>query len=154
MAVTINNTGIVYNDGTSTSTNPVQVPEKFAWTSRSDDVGFGGNTGWVNYLSVSFTTTRTDVIMCTAHWSASYESSAIQPYARIVLSDGTTSPASLKLAVQFDINRAIAGHGFQWSVQRPAGSYTATLQVGNFDGGSTWITNYWGGADTFGVRYF
>lgn len=154
MAVTLTNTGITYSDGTSTTTAPSQVKEKFSSVSTSTNRSVGYSTSWVDHLSFSFTTTRTDMITFTAHFSTSYESGPVQPFVYIYLSDGTSSPSDFKFAMQFDINRAIACHGFHWTVQRPAGTRTAYLRVRNIGSGSTWIANYWGGQDRFNARYF
>ena len=154
MPVTLTSTGIRYNDNTNTNTLPIQTPEKFIQTSTSSDRTLSGDSGWVTHLQLTFTTTRVDVIRFLAQFSASYESGNIDPYARILLSDGQTSPENLKIALQFNGNKAVAGHAMEWSVQKAAGTYTASLQVRNFAGGTTWIANYWGGNDTFGARYF
>lgn len=155
MPVTINNTGIVYNDGTSTNTRFVQTMPKWSEDRTSGDRSLGGDSGWVTHLTVNFTTTRTDIVHMFANFSQGYESGPAQLYIRFVL-DGTAYEPSILSAWQLAQNRAGGGHASDYAVANVgAGAHTAVCQVRNYNGGSTFITNYWGGGyDVFSVYYY
>ena len=155
MPVTINNTGIVYSDGTASNTRFAQTMPKWIEARTSSDRSLGGDSGWIDHLTVTFTSTQTNIIHMYANMSQSYESGPANMFLRFVL-DGTAYEPGVLSAFQLSINRAHGGHASDFAVANiAAGSHTVTLQTRNTAGGSTMILNYWGGgSDVLSVYYY
>lgn len=154
MPVILNDTGIVFNDGTTHTTHPSQVAQKTDITS-ADDRSLSGDSGWVNHAGISFTTTVSGPVIMWAQLSPSYESGAVDGRARFVVDGVAYNDNSPTIAYQFNINRATGSHKIWGQTGNlSAGAHTAYLQLRNVAGGTTWITSYWGGVDYFGIVYY
>lgn len=154
MAVTLTSTGITYSDGTSSSTAFSQTLPKWAETRTNANRSLVGDSGWVNHLSLTFTSTRTDMIHMFFNASQAYESGVVSFYFRFSL-DGTIYDPGVLSAYQLGQNRAAGGHATDYAVEKSAGSHTAIVQVRNPTGGSTGIMNYFGGGyDVFSCYYY
>jgi len=124
---------------------------------RTSQHSLGGDSGWVDHLSMTFTTNRVCNCLFIYSSSSSYESGTVQGFARLIL-DGTQIGYNSAVAKQSASNSAGSGTCI-WDKQNvSAGSHTITVQIRNTQGGSTWITPYWTAdsntGNTIGVLYY
>lgn len=124
---------------------------------RTSQHSLGGDSGWVDHLSMTFTTNRVCNCIFFYSSSASFESGPVQGFARLIL-DGSQIGYNSAVAKQSTANAAGAGT-CMWDRQNvSAGSHTITVQLRNVSGGSTWITPYWSAdsntGNTIGVLYY
>lgn len=109
---------------------------------RTSQHTLSGDSGWVDHLSITFTTGRVCNCLFLYTSSASYESGAVQGFARIIL-DGVQVGYNTAVAKQSTANSAGSGT-CMWDRQNvSAGSHTVTIQLRNSQGATTWITPYW-----------
>lgn len=127
-----------------------------ATAARTSSHGLGGDSGWVDHLSVSFTTgvaCRIAMVFCE---SCTYESGAVTGFGRFLV-DGSKVGYNFMLGKQSTANSGAAGSGL-WYADVSAGSHTVMVQVRNSAGGTTWYTPYWSVdgevANTLGVWYY
>lgn len=152
MAISLTDDGLTLSDGTTLSSatfNTDKIVQAETGTNRS----LGGDSGWVDHLSVTFTVTESCAIRCIATFGPSYESGPVTGQARFILDNTTTSP-ECHVAKQLSINKATGPHGMTsgFNAVNP-GSHTVKLQVRNYTGSTTWILNYWGDSDRLIVGY-
>jgi hypothetical protein len=127
-----------------------------ATAARNSGQSLGGDSGWNDHLSVSFTCGVACRIMIIMQVSSGYESGAVQGFMRILV-DGSKVGYNWCAGKQNTANAANAGSGL-WHADVSAGSHTVMIQARNIAGGSTWITPYFNadgeGANTLGVFYY
>ena len=115
-----------------------------------------GDSGWVDHLSLTFTTGVACRVMVWGMISISYESGAVQGFMKLLM-DGTQIGYIWCAGKQSTANSAAAGSGCAY-VDVSAGSHTVKIQARNSAGGTTWITPYWNvdgqGANSLGVMYY
>jgi hypothetical protein len=155
MPVILNSVGIVFNDGTTHTTHPSQTSQKSNLASTNSDRSLSGDSGWVDHLGISFTTTVSGPVILWAQMSPTYESGAVDGRGRFLVDGVAYSDTSPSIAYQFDMNKATGSHKL-WGMtgNLSAGAHTAYFQVRNVAGGTTWILNYWSGSDYFNVMYY
>ncbi len=114
-----------------------------AHTSTTTNRTLTGDSGWVDHLEVTFTTTKTSTLQCFGQFSHGYESGVVHTSGRFDL-DGTSYTESLQIfKVGHSSNHSFGAHnmiGFFPNVS--AGSHTIKLQVRNSSSGTTAIMNY------------
>jgi hypothetical protein len=111
---------------------------------RNSNQQLGGDSGWNDYLSVSFTSTYGGHFMVFTTWGNSWESGPVQGFCRFLL-NGSKIGVNFLVARQTNNNSAASGQGL-WSGSVGAGTHTIMLQTRNLSG--TWQTNYWGYDET------
>ena len=108
-----------------------------------------GGSGWVDHLSVTFTTTRVQTLQCIAQFSHGYEAGAVMLAGRFNLDGSSTSTVLQVFKQGHGINMSHGAHnlhGFFTNVS--AGSHTVTIQVNNQGSSSTTaIMNYFDDAN-------
>jgi hypothetical protein len=123
---------------------------------RTSGQSLGGDSGWNDHMSASFTCGVAQRIMIVATIGASYESGPVQGFMRILV-DGGKVGYQWCAGKQSTANSAGSGSGC-WYADVGAGAHTVMVQARNSAGGSTWITPYWSvdgeGANTLGVMYY
>lgn len=123
---------------------------------RNGGQGLGGDSGWVDHMSTSFTCGVAQRIMIVVHVGCGYESGAVQGFMRILV-DGGKVGYNWMAGKQSTANSAAAGSAC-WYADVGAGTHTVMVQARNIAGGSTWYTPYWQadgeGANTLGVMYY
>lgn len=132
--VTLTNSGIISGFDTEYS---------IAHSSTTTNRSLVGDSGWVDHLEVTFTTTKISTLQCFGQFSHGYESGYVFTSGRFEL-DGTSSTESLQIfKVGHSSNHSFGAHnmiGFFPNVS--AGSHTIKLQVRNSGAGTTAIMNY------------
>lgn len=127
-----------------------------ATAARTSAHGLGGDSGWVDHLSVTFTVGVASRIMMVFCESCTYESGAVTAFGRFLV-DGNKVGYNFMLGKQSTANSGAAGSGL-WYADVSAGSHTVMVQVRNSAGGTTWYTPYWSVdgevANTLGVWYY
>ena len=123
---------------------------KTQFAERSATHSLGGDSGWVDHLSMTISVGQTCNALFTYISSSSYESGAVQGFARILV-DGNWIGRNSCVARQSASNHAGSG-AVMWDYQNlPAGNHTITVQVRNNQGGTTWITPYWSDGGTSNI---
>lgn len=127
------------------------------FSARTSQHSLGGDSGWVDHLSMDFTVNRTCSCLFIYSSSSSFESGVVQGFARLIL-DGTMIGYNSAVAKQSTANAAGSGTCI-WDKQGvTAGTHTIKVQLRNTAGGSSWITPYWSAdgqtANTLGVVYY
>lgn len=114
------------------------------------------DSGWVDHVSLSFTTGVACRIMVWGMVSSGYESGAVQGFMRFIL-DGSQIGYAWCAGKQSTANSAGSGSSCAYA-DVSAGSHTIKIQARNTQGGSTWITPYFSvegqGANSLGVMYY
>jgi len=114
-----------------------------------------GDSGWVDHLSITFTTTAVCNCFFIYSSSSSYESGTVQGFARLLL-DGTMLGYNSAVAKQSTANSAGAGTCVWDRIGVSIGTHTIKVQLRNTSG--TWITPYWNvdgqTANSLGVIYY
>tara|TARA_B100001142_G_scaffold141701_1_gene142938 strand:+ start:43 stop:579 length:537 start_codon:yes stop_codon:yes gene_type:complete len=130
----------IANSGTATG---FDTEYSIAHTSTTTNRSLVGDSGWVDHLEVTFTTTKTSTLQCFGQFSHGYESGTVHTSGRFEL-DGTSYTESLQIfKVGHSSNHSFGAHnmiGFLPNVS--AGSHTIKLQVRNSSSGTTAIMNY------------
>lgn len=123
---------------------------------RTSGHSLGGDSGWVDHMSTTFTCGVACRIFIVVQVSSGYESGAVQGFMRILV-DGSKVGYNWCAGKQSTANAAASGSGL-WFADVSAGSHTVMIQARNSAGGTTWITPYWSvdgeAANTFGVLYY
>ena len=127
------------------------------FSARTSQHTLSGDSGWQDHITMTFTTNRACSCLFVYSSSSSYESGAVQGFARLML-DGTMIGYNSAVAKQSTANSAGAGTCI-WDKQSvSAGTHTITVQLRNTVGGTTWISPYWSAdgqtANTLGVLYY
>lgn len=113
------------------------------FNARSSTHSLGGDSGWVDHLSMSFTTSQIGPLLVLYHSSSSYESGAVEGFARLLV-DGNVIGYPSCVAKQSTANSAGSG-SLSWDIQTlSAGSHTVKVQLRNTNSGTIWQTPYWG----------
>ena len=137
---TIPSGGTITNNGTATGFDTEYSIEH---TSTTTNRTLSGDSGWVDHLEVTFTTTKTSTLQCFGQFSHGYENGTVHTSGRFEL-DGTSYTESLQIfKVGHSSNHSFGAHnmiGFFPNVS--AGSHTIKLQVRNSSSGTTAIMNY------------
>jgi hypothetical protein len=132
--VTLSNSGTATGFGTEYSIEHISTTTNRTLT---------GDSGWVDHLEVTFTTTQTSTLQCFGQFSHGYESGIVCTSGRFEL-DGASYTESLQIfKVGHSSNHSFGAHnmiGFFPNVS--AGSHTIKLQVRNSVAGTTAIMNY------------
>jgi hypothetical protein len=137
---------------------PNSATYKTQANARTSQHSLGGDSGWVDHLSMAFTLTKddTDVLFLYSS-SSSYESGPVQGFARILL-DGVMIGYNSCVGKQADNNSAGPGTVIWHKQSVSAGTYTVKIQIRNTQGGSTWITPYYDAdgqtANTLTIMYY
>ena len=130
----------IANSGTATGFGTEYSIEHISTTTNRT---LTGDSGWVDHLEVTFTTTQTSTLQCFGQFSHGYESGTVYTSGRFEL-DGTSYTESLQIfKVGHSSNHSFGAHnmiGFFPNVS--AGSHTIKLQVRNSSSGTTAIMNY------------
>jgi len=150
------NGSFIDNDSVSavklTSTGRYAVATGF----RNSGQSLGGDSGWNDHMSTTFTCGVACRIFIVVQVSSGYESGPALGFMRILV-DGNKVGYNWCAGKQNTSNAANAGSGL-WFADVSAGSHTVMIQARNTAGGSTWITPYWSvdgeGANTLGVLYY
>lgn len=123
---------------------------------RNTQQSLGGDSGWVDHVSVTFTVGVASRIMFWMCTSVGYESGAVQGFMRFIL-DGNQVGSNFCAGRQAASNQAGSGSA-TWYADVSAGSHTLKVQARNSIGGTTWITPYWSvdgqSVNTLGVMYY
>lgn len=123
---------------------------------RNTQQSLGGDSGWVDHVSVTFTVGVASRIMFWMCTSVGYESGAVQGFMRFIL-DGNQVGSNFCAGRQAASNQAASGSA-TWYADVSAGSHTLKVQARNSIGGTTWITPYWSvdgqSVNTLGVMYY
>lgn len=123
---------------------------------RNGGQSLGGDSGWNDHMSTSFTCGVACRILIIVQISSGFESGPAQGFFRILV-DGSKVGYSWMGGKQSTANSAGSGSSL-WTADVGAGSHTVMIQARNIAGGSTWITPYWQvdgeGANTLGVLYY
>jgi hypothetical protein len=127
-----------------------------AVAARTSPQSLSGDSGWVDHVSVTFTTSvacRILIIFCE---SCTFESGAVEGFGRFLF-DGTKIGYNFCLGKQSTANSGAAGSA-TWAHDVSAGTHTVKVQVRNSIGGTTWQTPYWSVegevANTLSVTYY
>ena len=145
-------------DNDSVSASKLTSTGRFAVATgaRNSGQSLGGDSGWNDHMSTTFTCGVACRIFIVVQVSSGYESGAVQGFMRILV-DGSKVGYNWCAGKQNTANAANAGSGL-WYADVGAGSHTVMIQARNSAGGSTWITPYWSvdgeGANTLGVLYY
>ena len=119
-----------------------------AHASTSTNRTLTGDSGFVDHLSVTFTTTKVQTLQCIGQFSHGYENGQVMLAGRFNL-DGSSTTTELQVFKQgHGINFSHGAHnlhGFFTNVS--AGSHTVTIQVRNSVSGTTAIMNYFDDAN-------
>lgn len=119
-----------------------------AHASTSTNRTLAGDSGFVDHLSVTFTTTKVQTLQCIAQFSHGYESGQVMLAGRFDL-DGSSQSTELQVFKQgHGLNMSHGSHnlhGFFTNVS--AGSHTVTIQVRNSTSSTTAIMNYFDDAN-------
>ena len=125
-------------------------------TYRNSSHGLGGDSGWQDHLSMSFTAGVAQRCMVMFFVSIGYEAGAVRGFFRILM-DGSMIGYHWAGGRQHAANCSAAGSGW-WYADVSAGSHTIMIQARNSIGGTTWYTPYWNdageGSNTLGVLYY
>lgn len=123
---------------------------------RNGGQSLGGDSGWNDHMSTTFTCGVACRIFIVVTISSGFESGPAQGFFRILV-DGNKVGYSWMGGKQSTANSAGSGSGL-WYADVSAGSHTVMVQARNIAGGSTWTTPYWQvdgeGANTLGVLYY
>lgn len=102
-----------------------------------------GDSGWVDHISVTFTTTEVGPVECYFHGVQGYESGAVNALGRFEL-DSTTTSTECQIFVQgWTSNKSFGSqnaYGFFEDVS--VGSHTIIFQARNPQSGTTGKLNY------------
>lgn len=113
-----------------------------------------GDSGWVDHISLTFTTGVACRIMVWGMVSSSYESGSVQGFMKFVL-DGSQIGYIWCAGKQSTANSAGSGSSCAYA-DVSAGSHTIKIQARNTSG--TWITPYFSvdgqGANSLGVMFY
>jgi hypothetical protein len=151
MAISLTDAGLTFPDGTVLTSGNFPS-DKADSASTTTNRTLSGDSGWVDHLSVTFTTSTTTSVRAMAIFGPSYESGACVGMARFDLDGSQTEP--VLVAIQFNSNKATGPHGTTAGFNNvSAGSHTLKLQTRNQGGGTTWILNYHGDPDRLIVGY-
>lgn len=114
------------------------------------------DSGWVDHVSMTFTTGVACRIMVWGMVSSGYESGAVQGFMKFVL-DGSQIGYIWCAGKQSTANSAGSGSSCAYA-DVSAGSHTIKIQARNTQGSSTWITPYFSadgqGANSLGVMFY
>jgi len=125
-------------------------------TYRNSAQSLGGDSGWVDHLSMTFTAGVSQRCMVMFFVSMGYESGAVRGFFRILM-DGSQIGYWWTGGRQHEANCAGATPGW-WHADVGSGGHTVKIQARNSIGGSTWQTPYWSadgeGSNTLGVLYY
>jgi hypothetical protein len=123
---------------------------------RSSAQSLGGDSGWNNHLTLTFSTTFSTRCLFTYYTSNGWESGACFGYARFIL-NGSKIGQNFMVGKQTANNGAGAGCGV-WFADVGAGTHTITAQHRNTGGGSTWQSPFFSAdgeaGNTLGVWYY
>tara|TARA_R110000851_G_scaffold43527_3_gene107538 strand:- start:202 stop:687 length:486 start_codon:yes stop_codon:yes gene_type:complete len=132
----------------SGSVSGASAEHKIAHTSTTTNRTLNGATGWVDHLSVTFTTTQIVTLHCIGQFAHGYEQEAMYMQGRFDL-DGSSQSDELQIFKQGQgAYMAYGSHnltGFFTNVS--AGSHTIKLQVKNGVAGTIGIMNYFDDAN-------
>ena len=113
--------------------------------STTTDRTLVGDSGWVDHLSVTFTSTQTCTLLCFANFAHGREDGPVNVGARFILDNSTTTPEIQIFKVGFSSSFSFGAHSAHGMFSNiSAGSHTIKLQVRNSSSGSTAVMNYWG----------
>jgi hypothetical protein len=117
---------------------------------------YAGDSGWVDHLSLTFTTSVACRVMVWGMVSSSYESGVVQGFMKLLM-DGSQIGYIWCAGKQSTANSAGSGSSCAYA-DVAAGSHTVKIQARNSAGSSTWITPYFQvdgqGANSLGVMYY
>ena len=117
-------------------------------TTTNRTVNGSGTDGWIDHLSITFTTTKVGTLQCFGQFAHGYEQGACMMQGRFDL-DGSSQSEALQIFKQgLGSNMAFGSHnliGFFNGVS--AGSHTIKLQVKNAQVGTSGILNYFDDAN-------
>jgi hypothetical protein len=140
----------------SSAVREYQQSTAYTTTDRS----LSGDSGWVDHLSITFTTNQACTVLCFANFAHGREDGPVNLAGRYLL-DGSTATQEVQVFKQGFANSysfgAHSSFGFFPSVS--AGSHTIKLQVRNYSSGSTAVMNEFGNpggtnlGDFFSVLY-
>jgi len=124
------------------------VPEyQVVEAARTDNLQLNGDSGWVSYMTASFTTTQTCTVFCHAGFAHGFEEGVVVLHGRFRLASSGATTSELQVFKQgFSSNFAFGAHslhGFLTSVG--AGSHTVHMDLRNYAGGTqakmNWFDN-------------
>jgi hypothetical protein len=113
--------------------------------STTTDRSLVGDSGWVDHLSVTFTTNQSCTVLCFANFAHAREDGPVNTAARFILDNSATTDEMQIFKQGFGASYSFGAHssyGFFNNVS--AGSHTIKLQARNSASGSTGILNHWG----------
>jgi hypothetical protein len=123
---------------------------------RNSNASYGGDSGWNDFFSFTFSVTYACRIMVLGFWGCSWESGASQDYERFLI-DGNKIGWNSCIGRQTTANTCAGGSSHAYA-DVSAGTHTLLMQVRNSVGGTTWQTNYWTvdgeGATTMVIAYY
>lgn len=123
--------------------------------SRSSAQGQGGDVGWTDHLSFTFSVSFSTRVMFLWQVSNGYESGQTRGFHRFIL-DGSKIGYNACTGCIAANNGAGAGSN-AWYADIGAGTHTILIQQAH-SGGGTWYSPYWTvdgeGANTLGVFYY
>lgn len=111
---------------------------------RNSNASYGGDSGWNDFMSLTFSSTYGGHFLVFITMSAQYESGPVQAFGRFLL-NGSKIGVNFNIGRQTNNNSSMPGQGL-WSGNVGAGTHTIMFQVRNLAG--TWQTNIWGRDET------
>jgi hypothetical protein len=136
--------GSVTNSNIATSTitgDKLATNAKVYYTvsARNSNMSLGGDSGWNDYISFTFSSTYGGNIMVVNTNSMGWESGACYAFGRFIL-DGSKIGVNFLVGRQTNYNSAACGSGC-WYGNVAAGTHTILLQYRNTS--ATWQSNMW-----------
>jgi len=124
----------------SSSVKEYQVVE----AARTDNLQLNGDSGWVQYMSASFTTTQTCTVLCHAGFAHGFEEGVVVLHGRFRLASSGATTSELQVFKQgFSSNFSFGAHSLHgFLINVPAGSHTVHMDIRNYAGGTFARMNY------------
>jgi hypothetical protein len=108
---------------------------------RNSDISLGGDSGWNDYFSFTFSVSYSCRIMVLGFWGCSWESGPGQTYERFLI-NGSKIGWNTCIGRQTTANTAAGASSHAYG-DVAAGTHTVMMQVRNVAGGSTWRSVNW-----------
>jgi hypothetical protein len=108
---------------------------------RNSNGSYGGDSGWNDFFSFTFSNSYACRVLILGFWSCSWESGPAQGYQRFLI-DGNKYGWNSCVMRQTTANTGAGGSGHAYA-DIGAGTHTIMMQVRQPVGGATWQTNYW-----------
>lgn len=124
----------------SSSVKEYQVVE----AARTDNLQLNGDSGWVQYMSASFTTTQTCTVLCHAGFAHGFEEGVVVLHGRFRLASSGATTSELQVFKQgFSSNFSFGAHSLHgFLINVGAGSHTVHMDIRNYAGGTFARMNY------------